>query len=50
MTNELLRHTLATIGYRFQKAVTNSNENFGGFKIGKDTRTPNEIVNTSLTF
>ncbi|MFA5772911.1 MAG: hypothetical protein WC974_09300 [Thermoplasmata archaeon] len=45
MTNELLRHTVATIGYRFQKAVTNSNENFGDFKIGKDTRTPNEIVN-----
>ena len=45
MTNELLRHTLSTIGYRFQKAVNNSNENFGDFKIGKETRTPNEIVN-----
>jgi hypothetical protein len=45
MTNELLRHTVATIGYRFQKSITNSNENFGDFKIGKDTRTPTEIVN-----
>jgi len=45
MTNDLLRHVLATIGYRFQKAVTNSNENFGDFKIGKNTRTPSEIVN-----
>ena len=45
MTNELLRHIVATIGYRFKKSITNSNENFGDFKIGKDTRTPTEIVN-----
>jgi hypothetical protein len=45
MTNELLRHTLATIDYRFQNAIRNSNENFGTLKIGVDTRTPNEIVN-----
>ena len=45
MTNELLRHAVATIDYRFQKSIANSNETFGGFKIGKDTRTPTEIVN-----
>ena len=45
MTNELLRHTIATISYRFQKVVKNSNENFGEFKIGEDARTPNEIIN-----
>ena len=45
MTNELLRHTLATIAYRFQKAIKNSNKNFGEFKIGIDARTPNEIIN-----
>ncbi|MEB2778643.1 hypothetical protein SYJ56_25260 [Algoriphagus sp. D3-2-R+10] len=44
MTNEFLRHTLATIGYRFQKAVSNSNEDFSDFKIGNNTRTPNEII------
>ena len=45
MTNELLRHTLATIGYRFQKAISNSREDFGDFKISANTRTPNEIIN-----
>ena len=45
MTNELLRHTLATIGYRFQKAISNSHEDFGDFKISANTRTPNEIIN-----
>jgi len=45
MTNELLRHTLASIAYRFRNSIRKSNENFGTFKIAAATRTPNEIVN-----
>lgn len=44
-SNELLRHTVATIAYRFQKAVKNSGKDFGDFRIGKDARTPCEIIN-----
>jgi len=44
MNNEFLRHTLATIKYRFEKAVIDSSENFGTFSLGKGSRSPEEIV------
>ncbi|MCH8032377.1 MAG: hypothetical protein IH950_01305 [Bacteroidetes bacterium] len=45
MKNEYLRHILATINYRFQKSVRNSEIDFGDFSAGKGSRTPNEIIN-----
>lgn len=42
--NEFLRHTLATIAYRFQKSVSSSTEEFGSFNLGHGSRTPSEIV------
>ena len=44
MKNELLRHTLSTIAYRFQKAVGATEVEFGHFSAGKGSRTPNEIL------
>tara|TARA_R100001143_G_C3361139_1_gene136009 strand:+ start:5036 stop:5491 length:456 start_codon:yes stop_codon:yes gene_type:complete len=43
--NEFLRHTLATIAYRFQKSVSSSADEFGCFNLGHGSRTPLEIVN-----
>ena len=45
MKNEYLRHTLATINYRFQKSVKYRNTDFGGFSLGKQSRSPKEIIN-----
>lgn len=45
MTNEYLRHILATIRYRFQKSVKYKNEGLGNFSLGKGSRTPQEIIN-----
>lgn len=45
MKNEFLRHTLATIKYRFDKSIIDSKENFGNFSLGKGSRTPAEIIN-----
>jgi len=45
MKNEYLRHTLATINYRFQKSVKYKNVDFGDFTLGKESRTPKEIIN-----
>ncbi|MGK0364764.1 MAG: hypothetical protein ACI85O_001822 [Saprospiraceae bacterium] len=45
MKNELLRHTIATIKYRFDKSFIDSKENFGEFNLGKGSRNPTEIVN-----
>jgi len=45
MTNEYLRHTLATIHYRFQKSVKYKNDGFGNFSLGKGSRTSIEIIN-----
>lgn len=42
--NEFLRHTLATIAYRFQKSVNSSTDEFGSFNLGQGSRTPAEIV------
>ncbi|TRX62581.1 hypothetical protein FNH22_00355 [Fulvivirga sp. M361] len=44
MNNEYLRHTLATINYRFQKSVRNAEDSFGGFSLGKGSRSTNEII------
>jgi len=43
--NEYLRHTLATIDYRFQKSIRLRNAAFGDFTLGKESRTPKEIIN-----
>ena len=45
MKNEYLKHTLATIQYRFQKSVKYRNSDFGDFTLGKQSRTPKEIIN-----
>ncbi len=45
MKNEFLRHTIATIKYRFDKSVKDSKENFGEFNLGKGSRSPIEIIN-----
>lgn len=45
MRNELLRHTLSTILYRFNKSVANYKPEFSSFSLGKGSRTPAEIVN-----
>lgn len=44
MHNELLRHCLATISYRFRKAVHGQDGDFGDFQLGKGSRSSNEIV------
>ncbi|MBL4705567.1 MAG: hypothetical protein JKY54_13670 [Flavobacteriales bacterium] len=45
MKNQFLRHTLATIKYRFDKSVKDSKENFGAFNLGNGSRSPIEIIN-----
>jgi hypothetical protein len=45
MKNELLRHTISTIKYRFEKSVIDSTEKFGEFSLGKGSRNPIEIIN-----
>lgn len=45
MENELLRHILATISYRFEKVVKHIEPDFGDFSAGSGTRTPQEILN-----
>ncbi|MFT5822643.1 MAG: hypothetical protein ACI8ZM_003899 [Crocinitomix sp.] len=45
MQNEFLRHTIATIKYRFDKSISDSKENFGEFSLGKGSRSPIEIIN-----
>ncbi|OGC78481.1 MAG: hypothetical protein A2Z27_02725 [candidate division Zixibacteria bacterium RBG_16_50_21] len=41
---EFLRHTVATLSYRGEKAVRNAPKGFGDFKAGETTRTPLEIL------
>jgi hypothetical protein len=41
----ILIHAIKTIQYRFVKATHDSKEDFGVFKIGAHTRTPNQIIN-----
>lgn len=45
MENELLRHLLATISYRFEKVVNHVGTDFGRFSLGSGVRTPQEILN-----
>ncbi len=45
MINPILRHTLATIQYRFDKSVSLISDNFGEFEIGSGCRTPKALVN-----
>lgn len=44
MNNEFLRHTLATIAFRFQKAVEDTDESFGGFRVHTASQAPAEII------
>jgi hypothetical protein len=41
---ELLRHFLAALAYRTQKALRGAPESFADFSAGSDTRTPRELV------
>lgn len=43
--NHFLRHTLATIAYRFQNATQNTFDDFGDFSPGQGTRTVSELIN-----
>ena len=45
MRNEYIRHTLATIYYRFRKSVKYRNTDFGDYVLGKESRSPKEIIN-----
>lgn len=40
----LLRHFLAALAYRTQKALRDAPRDFGTFKVGEDVRTPAELV------
>ena len=40
----MLRHFLAALAYRTQKALRGSPIEFGSFSAGKDVRTPSELV------
>lgn len=41
---EMLRHFLAALAYRTQKALRHAPEEFGVFSAGKGVRTPTELV------
>ncbi|MGE0157807.1 MAG: Type 1 glutamine amidotransferase-like domain-containing protein [Gemmatimonadales bacterium] len=43
-THQLLRHVLATLAYRTQKAVRGASADFADFRAGKGVRTPHELV------
>ena len=43
-TRALLRHVLASLAYRTQKALRDAPESFGDFAAGHETRTPRELV------
>lgn len=40
----LLRHFLAAIAYRTNKAVTDAPESFAGFRVGAGVRTPHQLL------
>src|ERR1043165_9743481 len=40
----LLRHFLAALAYRTQKALRDAPEGFGDFRAGTEVRTPSELV------
>ncbi|MGI8918855.1 MAG: hypothetical protein ACR2H6_09650 [Pyrinomonadaceae bacterium] len=41
---KLLRHFLAALAYRTQKALRDAPADFGSFRAGSDVRTPSELV------
>lgn len=41
---ELLRHFLAALAYRTQKALRGAPDNFAEFKAGNQVRTPHELI------
>ena len=41
---QLLRHTVATLAYRGEKAVRGAPASFATFSVGPDTRTPAQIL------
>jgi len=41
---KLLRHFLAALAYRTQKALRNAPADFGSFRAGLEVRTPSELV------
>jgi len=43
-TNDLLRHTLATLAYRGGKTLRGAPADFANFRAGDKTRTPLEIL------
>jgi hypothetical protein len=45
LKNHYLRHTLATIAYRFQNTLHESRDNFGDFTPGQGARKTCEIIN-----
>lgn len=44
-TRRLLRHQLATLAYRTQKALRGAPVGFGAFAAGAGVRTPHELLN-----
>ena len=44
MTSNLLRHTVATLAYRAEKALRGAPSDFASFKASPATRTPAEIL------
>ncbi|MFI0430687.1 hypothetical protein [Mariniflexile sp. HMF6888] len=44
MKNELLRHIISTIKYRFEKSINDSHQAFSDFSLGKGSRSPKEII------
>jgi len=45
MKNEFLRHSVATIDYRFAKVIEGQEAHFGEFSAGEGCRTTNQIIN-----
>ena len=43
-SRELLRHTLATVAYRGEKALRGAPESFAGFSMGEESRSPAQIL------
>jgi hypothetical protein len=44
MNNELARHIISTIKYRFEKSINGSHQAFSDFSLGKGSRSPKEII------
>jgi len=44
MKNELLRHIISTIKYRFEKSINSYDNTFSEFSLGNDSRSPKEII------